>query len=172
MTATNRRILVKQSLLWGLLPSANPSAAEALDLDSEAAAEAKRFLAGHAPLPFYSDAKFQLPFEFPGKGGIMGLIMLPLVLPEIIVAVSLLSVDGAGESFSRFERYFGYPPKGDRVKECHEKKLQWDWPLKHRHEVVEEGTALWDLILSNNQWDMELYEYAEFIFQEQARIFQ
>ena len=29
---TNRRILVKQSLLWGLLPSANPSAAEALDL--------------------------------------------------------------------------------------------------------------------------------------------
>jgi len=77
-----------------------------------------------------------------------------------------------GESFSRFERYFGYPPKGDRVKECHEKKLQWYWPLKHRHEVVEEGTALWDLILSNNQWDMELYEYAEFIFQEQARIFQ
>jgi spermidine/putrescine transport system permease protein len=31
-------------------------------------------------------------FRFPGKGGIMGLIMLPLVLPEIIVAVSLLVV--------------------------------------------------------------------------------
>ena len=31
-------------------------------------------------------------YEFPGKGGIMGLIMLPLVLPEIIVAVSLLVV--------------------------------------------------------------------------------
>jgi len=29
---TNRRILVKQSLLWGMLPSAHPSAAEALDL--------------------------------------------------------------------------------------------------------------------------------------------
>lgn len=31
-------------------------------------------------------------YEFPFKGGIMGLIMLPLVLPEIIVAVSLLVV--------------------------------------------------------------------------------
>lgn len=31
-------------------------------------------------------------YEFPGKGGILGLIMLPLVLPEIIVAVSLLVV--------------------------------------------------------------------------------
>lgn len=31
-------------------------------------------------------------YNFPGKGGIVGLIMLPLVLPEIIVAVALLGV--------------------------------------------------------------------------------
>lgn len=31
-------------------------------------------------------------FSFPGKGGILGLIMLPLVLPEMIVAMSLLIV--------------------------------------------------------------------------------
>lgn len=31
-------------------------------------------------------------YEFPGKGGLMGLIMLPLVLPEVIVAMSLLMV--------------------------------------------------------------------------------
>ncbi len=31
-------------------------------------------------------------YDFPGKRGIMGFIMLPLVLPEIIVAVSLLVV--------------------------------------------------------------------------------
>ncbi|SIO17394.1 spermidine/putrescine transport system permease protein [Rhodovulum sp. ES.010] len=31
-------------------------------------------------------------FSFPGKRGILGLVMLPLVLPEIIVAVSLLVV--------------------------------------------------------------------------------
>ena len=28
-------------------------------------------------------------FEFPGKGAITGLIMLPLVLPEIIISISL-----------------------------------------------------------------------------------
>lgn len=37
-------------------------------------------------------ARASTRFDFPGKGGIMGLIMLPLVLPEIIVSVSLLVV--------------------------------------------------------------------------------
>jgi spermidine/putrescine transport system permease protein len=31
-------------------------------------------------------------YAFPGKGGIMGLIMLPLVMPEIILAVALLVI--------------------------------------------------------------------------------
>jgi spermidine/putrescine transport system permease protein len=31
-------------------------------------------------------------YSFPGKGGIIGFIMLPLVLPEVIVAISLLLV--------------------------------------------------------------------------------
>jgi spermidine/putrescine transport system permease protein len=35
-------------------------------------------------------ARASTRYSFPGKAGIMGLIMLPLVLPEIIVAVSLL----------------------------------------------------------------------------------
>ena len=37
-------------------------------------------------------ARASTRYDFPLKGGIMGLIMLPLVLPEIIVAVSLLVV--------------------------------------------------------------------------------
>lgn len=37
-------------------------------------------------------ARASTRYEFPAKAGIMGLIMLPLVLPEIIVAVSLLVV--------------------------------------------------------------------------------
>lgn len=37
-------------------------------------------------------ARASTRYNFPGKAGIMGLIMLPLVLPEIIVAVSLLIV--------------------------------------------------------------------------------
>ncbi|MFA7433139.1 MAG: ABC transporter permease [Gemmobacter sp.] len=37
-------------------------------------------------------ARASTRYRFPGKAGIMGLIMLPIVLPEIIVAVSLLVV--------------------------------------------------------------------------------
>lgn len=37
-------------------------------------------------------ARASTRFEFPGKAGIMGFIMLPMVLPEIIVAMSLLVV--------------------------------------------------------------------------------
>lgn len=37
-------------------------------------------------------ARASTRFEFPAKGPIMGLIMLPLVLPEIIVSISLLVV--------------------------------------------------------------------------------
>lgn len=37
-------------------------------------------------------ARASTRYNFPGKGGVIGLIMLPLVLPEVIVGVSLLVV--------------------------------------------------------------------------------
>lgn len=37
-------------------------------------------------------ARASTRYSFPGKGGILGLIMIPLVLPEIILAVALLVV--------------------------------------------------------------------------------
>lgn len=37
-------------------------------------------------------ARASTRYEFPGKSGLMGFIMLPLVLPEVIVAMSLLMV--------------------------------------------------------------------------------
>lgn len=39
-----------------------------VDATPEGALQARRFLEDHAPLPFYRDEKFQLPFLFPGKG--------------------------------------------------------------------------------------------------------
>ncbi|MDG1283010.1 MAG: ABC transporter permease [Pseudorhodobacter sp.] len=48
-------------------------------------------------------------YRFPAKAGIMGLIMLPLVLPEIIVAVSLLVVLlGLGVNLSIFTVILGH----------------------------------------------------------------
>jgi hypothetical protein len=76
-----------------------------------------------------------------------------------------------GESFSRFERYFGWQFVSNGDEECHEKKLEWAWPLKHRHEEVEEGTELWELIVMQNKFDIQLYEYAEYLFHEQKIFF-
>ena len=76
-----------------------------------------------------------------------------------------------GQSFARFEKYFGWKVGANSDSECHEKKLQWAWPLKHRHEEVEEGTELWDLVVRQNEFDMELYEYSKILFMEQEAIF-
>lgn len=54
-------------------------------------------------------ARASTRYSFPGKPGIMGLIMLPLVLPEIIVAVSLLIVLlGIGVPLSIFTVILGH----------------------------------------------------------------
>ena len=39
-----------------------------VDATADALADARSFIDVHEPLPLYSDIRFQLPFEFPGKG--------------------------------------------------------------------------------------------------------
>ncbi|WP_372707662.1 TlpA family protein disulfide reductase [Brevundimonas sp.] len=39
-----------------------------VDNDANAIADARSFIDVHEPLPLYTDPKFQLPFELPGKG--------------------------------------------------------------------------------------------------------
>ena len=46
-----------------------------MDVD-KAVPEARAFIAEHSPLAFYADPKFQLPFEFPGKGAMPQTIVL------------------------------------------------------------------------------------------------
>lgn len=54
-------------------------------------------------------ARASTRYIFPGKGGIMGFIMLPMVLPEIIVAMSLLVVLlGMGVQLSILTVIFGH----------------------------------------------------------------
>ncbi|UQV17432.1 TlpA family protein disulfide reductase [Brevundimonas albigilva] len=47
-----------------------------VDATPEGVAQARAFLDHHRPLPFYADARFQLPFEFPGKGKMPQTILL------------------------------------------------------------------------------------------------
>ena len=83
--------------------------------------------------------------------------------------VGLLSEKG--ESFARFEAYFGWRLHSDKERECHDKKLQYAWPLKHRHDTVEEGTEVWNLIAEHNKYDIALYEYAKEVYQLQGSLF-
>lgn len=47
-----------------------------VDHDPAQIAAAGPFLQANAPLPFYRDPKFQLPFELPGKGGMPQTVLL------------------------------------------------------------------------------------------------
>lgn len=47
-----------------------------VDVGAEAVGKATDFIDDHAPLPLYNDPKFQLPFEFPGKGKMPQTILL------------------------------------------------------------------------------------------------
>lgn len=47
-----------------------------VDHDPAQAGPAADFLRANAPLPFYRDPKFQLPFELPGKGGMPQTVLL------------------------------------------------------------------------------------------------
>lgn len=47
-----------------------------VDNTPDAIADATRFIDVHEPLPLYNDPKFQLPFEFPGKGKMPQTILL------------------------------------------------------------------------------------------------
>lgn len=47
-----------------------------VDTGTDPVADAKSFIDVHEPLPFYGDPKFQLPFEFPGKGKMPQTILL------------------------------------------------------------------------------------------------
>ena len=47
-----------------------------VDNTADAIADAKSFIDVHEPLPLYSDPKFQLPFELPGKGKMPQTVLL------------------------------------------------------------------------------------------------
>ena len=47
-----------------------------VDNDADKIADAKSFIDVHEPLPLYSDPKFQLPFELPGKGKMPQTVLL------------------------------------------------------------------------------------------------
>ena len=80
-------------------------------------------------------------------------------------------LDSKGETFDRFQKYFGWRPKNGAEEECLAKKLEWAWPMKHRHPSVETGSGAYGLIVAQNTFDLQLYKYATELFKQQEQLF-
>jgi len=79
--------------------------------------------------------------------------------------------DKMQESLIRFELYFGWRRNmGSKEKKC-ESELIKNGDERHEHIMVDEGSKAWSALLKQNMFDMELYLYAENLFEEQGRGF-
>lgn len=77
-----------------------------------------------------------------------------------------------GESFDRVLKFFGWRPKNEEEQNCLQKKLEWSWPMKHKHPTIEEDSRAWRFIMAANKFDMKLYDYAKDLFAQQGQLFQ
>lgn len=73
------------------------------------------------------------------------------------------------ETFERIQKFFGWRPKSGEERICLEKKLDWAWPMKHKHPDIEPGSRADRLIIFENKYDIQLYEYAKELFVQQGK---
>mmetsp|Transcript_38953 Transcript_38953/g.71401 ORF Transcript_38953/g.71401 Transcript_38953/m.71401 type:complete len:1095 (+) Transcript_38953:195-3479(+) len=91
------------------------------------------------------------------------------IAKEIIRQKCLVGLlEEKGETFERIQKYFGWRPKNEEEQDCLEKKLEWAWPMKHKHPTIEDGSRAWQLILAANKFDLRLYEFAKELFSQQG----
>ncbi len=113
-----------------------------------------RFLTNQLTKPYVDETDFNLAKEVLSRKCLVGLLA------------------DKEESMERFSKHFGWDLGTGKAHQCAKKKLQWDWSLRHPHEVeVVEGNRLWNLIVEQNFYDMKLYEYAQALFEEQSAMF-
>ncbi len=74
-------------------------------------------------------------------------------------------------SMRRFTKYFGWEKLAGvpGSLECEERSMFWGWQNKNDHPFVEEGSEEYQIICARNEFDMELYEYAIEVFEDQGR---
>jgi hypothetical protein len=78
------------------------------------------------------------------------------------------------ESLERFKFYFGWQQAStlavlsDKIHAC-EERLVNTGDNKLSHANVEKGSQAWQLLAAQNIYDLQLYDYAQFLFQDQGR---
>ena len=119
----------------------------------------------------------------------------PLTLNHLELAKAVIRqktlvglLEKKGETVERFKEAFGWQEKYPefekivteeerklemtRAEECADKLLHMDWPNKHRHPTVDDVQSQeYAQLYEVNRYDVELYKYAERIFDEQSVLF-
>ena len=97
------------------------------------------------------------------------------VAKEVLRRKALIGLlDDKEISLRRFKKYFGWTklhphqPHRDAL-ECETKLLEYGWVNNNRHPYVDEDSETYRLLVEKNSLDIELYEYAKFLFEEQGR---
>jgi hypothetical protein len=86
------------------------------------------------------------------------------------------------ESKSRFDKYFGFGSEEEDENDCVAKVLGLPGAKKdeeaqsaensHPHPKILPDTPEWEALLRINRFDLELYEYAVALFEQQAVLFE
>jgi len=74
-------------------------------------------------------------------------------------------VDHIEESMSKFESIFGWSSlvqNNPDVKDCRDRHLEQS--RMHKNPSVEEGSEAWNIIMVHNQYDYQVYKYAQYLF--------
>ncbi len=80
-------------------------------------------------------------------------------------------LEAKDESMMRFQKYFDWDMNDSQTRECAERFLDWGWSNKNSHPPIEFDSQAYHLLVKSNEYDLELYEYAELLFEAQAKLF-
>ena len=75
------------------------------------------------------------------------------------------------DSVARFYSYFGWGGSKESWSSCEQRLLFGGGTNSNHHQKVEQGTEAWDLLVSRNQFDIALYDYAVKLYSDQAGLY-
>mmetsp|Transcript_42145 Transcript_42145/g.61808 ORF Transcript_42145/g.61808 Transcript_42145/m.61808 type:complete len:380 (+) Transcript_42145:85-1224(+) len=93
------------------------------------------------------------------------------VAKEILRKKCLIGlIDNMDESLNRFTRYFGWLAMGNATQQ-HECKQNYFHENTNTHDVVQPGSGGWKALMKNNEKDLQVFSYAEELFEEQKGLY-
>ena len=83
----------------------------------------------------------------------------------------ILLIDDKFGSWTKLDVYMGWPYSTQDRRQCEDSLLTQDWPkLAEQHPPVGANEAAYSQLVERNRWDMELYDFAVHLFQQQTDV--